>query len=451
MTQAVAEEDRYLADFQAFEKTVTGSQPEWVRHIRNDAWGRFAALGFPTARRGNEKWKYTNVAPIAKRGFEYPFHLEGDEANPEAISRMGPWDASWVSLVFIDGHYSGTLAATPHANGIRATNLAEAIASAGSDQEVARGHLARYADSHDDAFVALNTAFVRDGAYIHVPQGHTAQSPLHLLYVATNRAHSTASHPRILVVAAPHSKLTVVESYLGLSRSASLTNAVTEIVVEEGAQVEHYRLLLDSPESFHVGTTRVHQGQDSAFFSASLSQGAALTRNDLTVTLDAPGSSCTLNGLYMTTGTEHIDNYINIDHAKPNTTSRLYYKGILDGKSKAVFGGTILVREDAQKADAQQSDKNLLLSEGAEVDSKPSLLIYADDVKCGHGATAGHVDEDTIFYLRSRGLDLKTARRLLVHGFANEILETLQLEPFRAYVDRMFLEALPLFRPGGRS
>ncbi|HIB13507.1 MAG TPA: Fe-S cluster assembly protein SufD, partial [Dehalococcoidia bacterium] len=218
---------------------------------------------------------------------------------------------------------------------------------------------------------------------------------------------------------------------------------VTEIVLEDGAQVEHYRLLLESADAFHVGTSRVYQSKDSTISSASFAKGAAMARQDVQVTLDAPGASCSLNGLYMTSGEQHIDNLINIDHAKPYTKSRLFYKGILDGKSKAVFGGTVLVRKDAQKTDAQQTDKNLLLSRQAEVDSKPSLLIYADDVQCAHGATAGHIDKDTLFYMQSRGLDRETASRILIHAFASQIIDTVELEPLRDYLDDLFLTAMP--------
>jgi Fe-S cluster assembly protein SufD len=238
-------------------------------------------------------------------------------------------------------------------------------------------------------------------------------------------------------------EVTVVESYVGRPGAQYFTNAVTEIVVGEGSNVEHYRLLLESPQAFHVGTSRVRQGQDSSFASASFTLGTALARNDFQVLLDGPGGSCTLNGLYLTGDAQHVDNLISIDHAKPYTTSRLNYKGILDGKSKAVFGGQVLVRKDAQKVEAQQTDKNLLLSEQAEVDSKPSLLIYADDVKCGHGATAGHLDEDSLFYMRSRGLDAETAGRMLVHAFTREIIDAVKLEPLQRYLDRLFLDAIP--------
>ncbi len=449
MTQALAKGERYLADFLAFERSLAGHEPMWVHQIRHQALERFTQLGFPTARRGNEKWKYTNVAPIANATFEYPFDFDLNGVKASDIRQLAPWDDSWTTLAFVNGHYCQPLSASPaQANGINVTNLADALLT---DGDAAREHLTRYASVEDDAFTALNTAFLKDGAFVHVPPGDSPGSPLHLLYLTTGEAQPTVSYPRTLVLAGRQSKVTIIESYISLSRARHFTDAVTEIVVGEGAEVEHYRVLADSQQDFHVGVTRVHQSQDSRFSSASFAKGSALARNDFLVVLDAPGSSCFLNGLYMTSGTQHIDNYINIDHVKPHTTSRLYYKGILDGKSRAVFGGTVLVRRDAQKADAQQTDKNLILSEDAEVDSKPSLLIYADDVKCGHGATAGHVDEDSLFYMRSRGLDIETASRLLIHGFASEIIETVQLEPSRAYLERTFLEALPEFQFGRTS
>ena len=440
MAQALAKEDRYLSDFRAFERGLADNEPAWFHRIRQQALARFAELGFPTARRGNEKWKYTSVVPIASSIFEYPFEPPLTELKrPDLIGRA-PWHPDWVSLVFLDGRYSKALS-TPHQdNGARVMNLADALLA---DGDLAEKHLAQHATVEDDAFTALNTAFLRDGAFIHVPEGDSLASPLHLLYLTTDRAQPTVSYPRTLVVAGRHSKLTIVESYINLSSARNFSNAVTEIVVGDGAEIEHYRVLVDNPEGFHVGVTRVDQGRDSAFSSVSFARGAALARNDVAVLLDAPGSACSLNGLYMTSGTQHIDNYITIDHAKPHTTSRLKYKGILDGSSRAVFGGTVLVRQDAQKADAQQTDKNLILSEEAEVDSKPSLLIYADDVKCSHGATAGHIDEDTLFYMRSRGLDLETASRLLIHGFASEIIETVEIEGLRAYLERLSLESLP--------
>ena len=273
-----------------------------------------------------------------------------------------------------------------------------------------------------------------------------------LSYITSNGAVSKVTYPRTLIIAGRNTDVTVVESYFGPKDSVYFTNAVTEISVGDGARLAHYRLLLDGNEAFHVGTSRVKQERDSSFSSASFALGTALARNDLEVLMDAPGAYCELNGLYLTSDNQHIDNLISIDHAQPNCTSRLNYKGILDGKSKAVFGGEVIVRRDAQKSDAEQTDKNLVLSQQSEVDSKPSLLIYADDVKCSHGATAGHIDEDTLFYLRSRGLDLGAASRMLIHAFASEIIDAVKQESIQEYLNTLFSAAIPdKSIPFGRS
>ena len=444
MTQALSKHEMYVSDFRAFQEGAATNGPAWIRRIREDALSRFSELGFPTARRGNEKWKYTNVGPISKAAFNYPVEPSPNGVKAADIQGVAPWHDGWVNLVFVDGRYSEALSTPPAStNGVRVASLAEAMLS---DPDGVKGHLARYASVEDDGFTALNTAFVRDGAFVHVPEGESLESPIHLLFVSTDRGEPTVSYPRVLVVAGPRSRATVIESYVGLSQSRYFTNAVAEMVLGEGAEVSHYRSMLESEGAFHVGVARVHQGENSTFSSRTFQKGPALGRYDLYVLLDGPGGSCHLNGLYMTSGTQHMDNYINIDHAKPHTTSRLYYKGILDGKSRAVFGGTVLVRKDAQKTDASQSDKNLVLSPDAEVDSKPALFIYADDVKCGHGATAGNIDQDTVFYMRSRGLDLETASRLLIYGFASEIIDTVQVDPLRAYLERSFLQSLPSYK-----
>ena len=456
MTQLLKKYERYLADFRAFEASRPANEPRWLQEIRQRALSRFEEVGFPTARRANEEWKYTNVNPIANGTFEYPLYASkavvARHASPSQgsnIRQVAPWNDSWINLVFVDGHYSHTLSTgLDQVDGARVANLADAIRT---DQGLVQPHLAHYATIEEDGFTALNTAFLRDGAFIQVPDNSSLPSALHLVYVSTDRGQPTVSYPRTLVVVGRNAGVTIVESYVGLSGAPYFTDAVAEIVVGDGANVEHYRYLMESPEAFHVGVTRVHQGQDSIFSSTSFAMGADVARNDLHVFLDAPGSSCFLRGLYLTSGTQHIDNHISIDHVKAHTTSRQYYKGILAGRSRAVYSGRVLVHKDAQKTDAHQSDKNLLLSEGAEVDTKPSLEIYADDVKCGHGATAGQVAQDALFYLRSRGLDLQTATSLLIHGFASEILDAIQLEPYRAYLDELFSKSLPSFQLGGTS
>jgi Fe-S cluster assembly protein SufD len=441
MVQVLATNERYQSDFIAFEKGLADGDSEWVQRTRRQALSRFMQLGFPTARRGNERWKYTNVAPIAQTSFHYQFDNHPKELLPEELRQGVPWDEDWINLVFINGRYSQALSTSDtRFEGMLATNLAEAVSR---DESLLKKHLAQYASFENDSFTALNTAFLQDGAFIHLEKGESLPFPLHLIFVSTDTGESIASYPRTLVVAGPHSKMTVIESYIGLSEAQYFTNSVVEMVLEDGAEVEHYRVLKESPNAFHVGTSKLHQGQDSTFSSTSFATGSALCRYDLYALLDGTDCSCFLNGLYLTSGTQHMDNYLNIDHAKPHGTSRLNYKGILDGKSRAVFGGVVLVRKDAQKTNAQQSDKNLLLSAEAEVDSKPGLLIYADDVKCGHGATAGQIGQEALFYMRSRGLDQNTARGLLIQGFANEIIQTVQLSPLRDYLDRLFLKALP--------
>jgi len=441
MTSAPAKYAQYLADFRSLVQGPGANAPAWLRDLRDNAWSTFNEIGFPTARRGNERWKYTNVAPIAKTGFGLapsPATANGSKAVAPTYKLEGP---AVYDLVFLDGHYSPELsspAAGP--SGVTAASMASAALDNAFDLE---SQVGRYAPADDDGFAALNTAFLHDGAYIHVADGHTEKVVVRLSYVTVDSTEPKVTYPRTLIVAGSNTDITVVESYSGPKDSVYFTNAVTEISVGEGARIDHYRLLLEGDRSFHVGTNRVKQERDSSFNSASFTLGTTLARNDLEVLLDGPGAYCSLNGLYLTADNQHIDNLISIDHAKPHCTSRLNYKGILDGKSRAVFGGTVLVRRDAQKSDAEQTDKNLILSTQAEVDSKPSLLIYADDVKCNHGATAGHIDADTLFYLRSRGLDLDAASRMLIHAFASEIINTVKPEALREHLDTIFSAAIP--------
>jgi Fe-S cluster assembly protein SufD len=447
VTRPAVKHGRYTSDFQSLRQDAANRSPSWLQELRDLGWARFDSLGFPTARRGNERWKYTNVAPIARADFAYPSQ-PGSSNGSAALVPFGQdlgsnaKGGTWLDLVFVDGRLSPELSSTaPPGNGLIAAGFGDNAALSGGDglQE----HLGRYIEIQDDGFAALNTAFLDDGAFVKVPDGYSQPVNLRITYVTTGGDQPKVTHPRSLIVAGRNTQLTVVETYAGSPANSYFTNAVTEVTLGEGANVDHYRLLLESPNAFHVGTSRVRQGKDSTFTSASFALGTSLARNDLEVLMDAPGGYCSLNGLYLTADGQHIDNLISIDHAQPNCTSRLNYKGILDGKSRAVFGGTVIVRPGAQKSDAEQTDKNLLLSENSEVDSKPSLLIYADDVKCSHGATAGHMNEDTLFYLRSRGLDLGAASRMLIHAFATEIIDSVKPEPLREHLDALFNQAIP--------
>ncbi len=443
MTQTLTRYDQYAADFHALNE---GDQPEWLRRLRSDAWERFCAVGFPTARRGNEPYKYTNVAPIARANFSLPMNAKVGVA-PEDMVQLAPWNTAWTQLVFVDGRYSAALSSVS-ANGsigdsgVAIANLADAIADGDAAVEA---HLARYADTTDDAFIALNTAFVSDGTVVRIADGAAVDAPLHIVYITTGAAQ-TVSHPRTLVVAGADSRATLIESYVGVDGNRCFTNAVTEIALGDGAYLDHYRLLMESEDAFHVGVARIHQAANSAYNSKVFERQVGLGRFDLYTAIDGENASCDLKGLYFTSGSQHMDNYINIDHQQPHASSRLYYKGILDGRSRAVFGGTVFVQPGAIKTDSHQEDKNLVLSPYAEVDSKPSLFIYADDVKCGHGATAGNIDLDTVFYMRSRGIDLETASRLLIYGFASEIIETVEDDYLREYLEKQFLDSLPSYK-----
>jgi len=440
MTQAPVQYGRYLAGFQAFDREAGSRQPAWLQELRRNAIAHFERAGLPTARKGNEPWKYTNIAPIAGTEFAYGLPPARKLASQE-IAAVAPWCTVWKELVFVNGRHAPELS-SPDFDGVVALNLEQALET---HEDIVREHLGKYTPYDYDGFTALNTAFLHDGAFVYVPDGAQIPVHLHVLYVTTETGGPAVSYPRTLIVAGRQSKLTMVESYVSVDGGRYLNNAITEIVVGDGAHLEHYRVLLDRG-AYHVGVTRVRQGRDSVFSSLAFSTGPELARNDFSVLLDDTGAECRLHGLYVTAGDQHIDNYLSIDHARPHGTSRLYYKGILDERSRAVFGGTVFVRPGAVKTDAHQEDKNLLLSAEAEVDSKPALEIYADDVKCGHGATAGAVAEDALFYMRSRGLDEETAQVFLVKGFAAEILDEVGLEPLHAYLSQKTTDALPRFR-----
>ena len=417
---------------------LSSEGPAWLNNLRKKGYDNFSRLGFPTARKGNEAWKYTNVAPIARSEFTLP--SLSIAPGTEQVRGAAPWVDDWNTLVFVNGRFNSDLSHVHETDGVTVSNLRDTLSGDGA---VVQQNIGGLASVEDDGFAALNTAFITDGALVHVPAGTRAERPVHLVFMSSDE-ESIVAHPRVLVVAGAESESTVIESYVGLGDNSYLNNCVAEIVVEEGAQVEHYRLMDESDAAYHVGVARVHQKDGSSFSSRAFYKGVGLGRHDLYVHI-GDGCSTDLSGLYITSGSQHVDNFINIDHTKPNSSSNLYYKGILSGRSRAVFGGTVFVREGAIKTDALQSDKNLLLSPDAEVDSKPALFIWADDVKCGHGATAGNIDEATVYYMRSRGIDLETASRLLIFGFASEIIDTVEIPELHDYLEESFLDAIPRY------
>lgn len=418
------------------QSALPGQGLAWLDRSRACALDAFATSGFPTPR--NEDWKYTRVTPIEKRSFTLPGRNGADlqSADVEPFF-FGGLDCE--QLVFVDGRYVDALSRRNVVeSGVRITTLESAM---NASSQLLESHLGHYADTDGRPFSALNTAFMTDGAVIHVKNRGAGRHPVHLLFVAT--AGDVVSHPRVLVVAEAASQTTVIESYVSLADGCYFTNALTEVVLMEEARVDHYKLQEESEKAFHVATLQVRQERDTHFASHSISFGGQLVRNDINVVLDAEGASCLLNGLFMARGRQHMDYHTRVDHAKPNGSSEEVYKGILDGRARGVFNGRVKVHPDAQKTDAHQSNKNLLLSRDAEVDTKPELENYADDVKCSHGATVGQLDEQSLYYLRSRGIGEAQARGLLTYGFARDILERVELAPLREKLTLGLLERMP--------
>jgi Fe-S cluster assembly protein SufD len=396
--------------------------PRWLQDLRDRGAARFAALGFPTVR--EEDWRFTSVAPIASTEFRLaaPGHLRADELNGFLYA-----DAPH-RLVLVNGRCSPELSRTSGLPpGTRFGSLAAAVVEQG--ETVAR-YLGQLADFATRAFAALNTAFLDDGAFVQIPEGAVLDAPLQILFVSTT-GPSAMSHPRLLIVAGDGSQSRIVETYVGVGEQTYFTNAVTEIFAGENAVLDHYKVQEESVEAYHVASMHVHAARSATFSSHSFALGGRLVRNDVLAILDGEGAECTLNGLYLADGDRLVDNHTTIDHAKAHCPSHEVYKGILGGRARAIFNGKIIVRPDAQKTDAKQTNRALLLTDDAVINTKPQLEIFADDVKCTHGAAIGQLDEDALFYLQARGLTLSEARDLLIHAFAGEILQRVQIEPLR--------------------
>ena len=400
--------------------------PRWLQDLRDRGAARFSALGFPTVR--DEDWRFTNIAPIANTEFG-PAPVDA-RANEDILKAVADSDAA-NRVVVLNGRFSVELSRVNGLpQGIRVGSLAAAVTE---HADVVPRYLGQLAEFGTKAFTALNTALAVDGLYVHIPDGVVVDQPLHLLFVSVpgTGAAPMMSNVRTLIVAGDRSQVRIVESYAGPQGGAYFTNAVTELFAGEGAVVDHYKVQQESLEAFHVASMHLHAGRNANVSSHSISLGGKIVRNDVAAVLDGDGAECTLNGLYLADGDRLVDNHTSIDHAKPHCPSHEVYKGILGGKARAVFNGKIIVRQDAQKTDAKQTNRALLLSDNASINTKPQLEIFADDVKCTHGAAIGQLDDDAIFYLRARGLTYVEARDMLIHAFAGEILDRVKVEPLR--------------------
>jgi Fe-S cluster assembly protein SufD len=404
--------------------------------LRRAAMERFAALGFPTTRL--EDWKFTSVAPIASTAFRRATP-DGAAISERDLAGETFADEGWPRLVFVNGHYARRLSSGAGA-AARIESLGEVLAR---DPTLVETRLAGGPGIDKHAFTALNAAHLQDGAFIHVPRAAVLDQPIHLLFVTLPGADPIACHPRNVIVLEEGSQATIIETWLGLGEGTYFTNAVTQVAVGDNAVLDHYKVGREGPGGLHVGTTHLRSGRDTTIASYTATLGGRLVRNDITAVLDGPGGHCTLNGLYVGGGRQHIDNHLRVEHVRPHCDSREFFKGILDGHAHGVFSGRIVVHKDAQKTDAKQTNMNLLLSADAQIDTKPQLEIFADDVKCTHGATIGQVDDDAVFYLAARGIDLAAARAMLIFAFAGESLDRVKPLPLRRRLRSEVLGRLP--------
>jgi Fe-S cluster assembly protein SufD len=410
VTEVMERQNTYLAAFERMERELAASGTPAMHRLRKAAAARFAELGFPGPR--DEEWRFTPIAPLVRIPFE-----------PVPSDRAGK---------------SCSLRSQSLPKGVIVCSLAEALQKHAA---LVEPHLARHADWKKHPFVALNTAFLRGGAFVYVPRGTVIDEPLFLDLSAGRDGDSSAWHHRLLLLLGDNSQVTLVERYSGQPGNTYLSNAVTEIIVGAGAHVDHYKVQREGDRAFHMAVMQVQIGRDAKFSSHAITQGGQWVRNEINAVFEGEGGECTLNGLYQAVGEQLIDNHTLIDHAYPHCASHELYKGILDGKARGVFNGKIYVRQDAQKTDAKQTNQTLLLSDDATINTKPQLEIYADDVKCTHGATVGQLDAESIFYLRSRGVGLAEARSLLTYAFANDIVSRIKVATVREELERSLLQA----------
>jgi Fe-S cluster assembly protein SufD len=427
----------YLDVARRFQAERAAETPLWLRSFREQGLAQFARQGFPTPR--NEDWKYTDVAPIVSR----PFAPVGDGVKVDLQARVEQLALPGPRLVFVDGRLVPGLSSLEGLfAGVTVKPLRDAVRE---DAEALEAVLGQRARSEAHPFVALNAALLDEGAFIQVRPGAVAPSPVQLVFLSSGaEASPVLASPRIVVVAGANSEAALVELYAGAAEGGtSFTNAVTEVVLGENARLHHYKLQAEPDAAFHVASLHAEQARDSRLASHAFALGGALARNEVHSVFAGEGGECVLNGLYVGRGSQHLDNHTALDHAVPRCTSRELYKGVLDGRSRGTFHGRVLVRPDAQRTDATQTNRNLLLSEQALVDTRPQLEILADDVKCAHGAAVGRLDEQALFYLRARGIPRAEAEQLLTYAFASEVVGAVTLEPLRARVEQLVAGRLP--------
>ncbi len=425
----------YSADFMQLKNT---KENDWFSKQRQSAFDIFQECGFPNTR--VEDWKYTDVKPIAKNTFSNITESNVASDNNE-IDEILIKDLDCVNLVFINGAYSEKYSDIKNISSkIVIKSMADALIN---DESLLKKHLTKHINQELNSFTALNTAFIQDGAYINISANTNIDKPINITYISRDSNHPFATHPRNLIVMGENSNATVIENYVGSGKVNYFTNSVTETVLLQGAVLKHYKIQQEGSSAFHIASLNTSQSKDSRFESHLVSIGGALVRNNINASLNEEGAEIIMNGLYMTEDVQHVDNHTRVDHLKPHTQSHQNYRGVLNGKSRGVFNGKVVVHPQAQKIEAYQNNANLLLSDDAEIDTKPELEIYADDVKCTHGATVGQLDDDMLFYLRSRAVDEKTARSLLTYAFADEVISEINIKEIQNKLERLIIGRLP--------
>jgi len=443
--ELVTEASRYQEAFRQATQGRAADEPTWLQSLRENSFEQFERGGFPNVKQ--EDWKYTNVTSIAKANFLPVLKSNGSELSKDGEGRgLASFiyeEARESRLVFVNGMFRAELSSrSALPENVVAMDLRDALHTPQYETTV-REYLEHPVLAN--GFAALNTALFTSGLFLRIPGGVNIAAPIHLLFIGEGAAETAppAAFPRVVIVAEENSSATIIESYASPSDdSVYLTSAIVDLSLADGARLEHYKIQRESMGAFHVATTRAELGPNSGYHTTTINFGAALSRHDIRVQMDHEGAECSVDGLYMVVDAQHTDTHSMIDHRQPNCTSQQLYKGILDGKSRAVFNGKVFVRHGAQQTVAQQTNKNLLLSNDARIDTKPQLEIFADDVKCAHGAAIGQLAEDELFYLESRGINPALARNMLTYGFAEEVIEKINIESVRRELDEAVLNRL---------
>ncbi|HMS33961.1 MAG TPA: Fe-S cluster assembly protein SufD [Ignavibacteria bacterium] len=429
---------KLLQDFMEIETSLNGESKSSFHKIRQDAIVTFEKLGFPVKKL--EEWKYTNINPILKHEFKTTVPFSVTNISKEDIKEFLVEEKNTNILVFVNGQFSNILSHIVTKNdNVYIGNFIEGRVKFG---EVIDKHFSKYADYRNQSLTALNTAFAKDGAFIFAGKGEEVKEPVHILYISDSREDSYLCQPRNLFVAEENANLKIAEEYYSIGEKHSFTNVVTEIYCGANSNLERYKIQNEGDNAYNINTANVMQEKDSRFSDTTVSWGGAITRNNLCALFNGTNTECHFYGLYLLNGKQHVDNHTLADHAMPNCYSNELYKGIIDDKATGVFNGKIMVREDAQKTNAYQSNGNILLSADATVYSKPQLEIFADDVKCSHGATTGQLNEDEMFYLQARGIGKEEARVLLLNAFAGDVIDSVKIDSLREKLERTLSEKL---------